>query len=303
MNAKAVRGCTAALAIALGSLAGCQSSHGTALGGAATPVGRAGTPAANRTAKPRASHGSIVKTAHPWITAVRVSGKEGDYTLTVHGRGFGAPAVPIPSQADAPNFRVADNAQLGFGEWGYQGNASKLRYLAWTNTRIRVTGLGADPGDALAVALWNRRTGRGATWGGNVPGGSPRTPVITSVTFSGTGADLRIVVRGSSFGPSPAEMPFEGDLNWFFFTDFRTHCKVGSALFGAGGGGWGVAPPATVTLEFQSWSDHKIVISGFGGVYGSRCARERDHDPVIVSVWNSAARTVRGPQSAWGGRT
>ncbi len=62
----------------------------------------------------------------------------------------------VPSRGDAANFRIADNSQLGHGEWGYVGDANELRYVVWTDTEIKVAQLGASAGDALVVAIWKR---------------------------------------------------------------------------------------------------------------------------------------------------
>lgn len=236
---------------------------------------------------------------NPEITGVQFSGSPGDCTLTITGSGFGT--LPgLPFAGDSSYFRIADAAQLGFGEWGYTGDAKSLTYESWSDTQIQMSGFGGQPGDAIAMAVWNPDTGLGATWGGNVPGGTG-TPQVTSVTFSGSGQDLQIDIRGSGFGNAPVAMPFTGDLDYLGFGDFRTHCGDGSALFGAGFGGWGVVSASSVTLNFQSWSDNEIVIDGFAGSYGEGCATLQDGDPVVINVWNTSDTDFTGPQTAWGG--
>jgi len=235
----------------------------------------------------------------PLIHSVSFSGSPGNYTVSVHGHGLGGSTVALPFSGDVSNFRIGDNAQLGRGEWGYAGDSRALHYMVWSPSEVVVSGLGANAGDALVIALWNAVTGRGVTWGGNVPPGTSDTPTISSVGFSslGTPADLRIVVKGDSFGPAPTRLPFVGDLNSFYFWDGRAHCGSSSA-FTAGGKYFGDAPTDTVTLRYQSWTNTKIVINGFSGSYGSACNDLRTGDPVAVSVWNTADRSETGPQTA-----
>ncbi|HTS18487.1 MAG TPA: hypothetical protein VMP11_13015 [Verrucomicrobiae bacterium] len=236
----------------------------------------------------------------PQITNVVFSGSSGSYTVTVTGVGFGDLQGDFPFKGDTSYFRMADNAQIGHAEWGYSGDGNTLTYQFWSDTQIQVSGFGGQPGDAVAVALWNPTSGAGATWGGNVPGGSG-TPQITSVTFSGSGSNLQIYIVGSGFGSAPTNMPFTGDLNYFSFNDFRTHCAGGSSLFGAGFAGWGVGSASSVTLNYQSWSNNEIVINGIGGSYGQGCASLQNGDPVIIGVWSTSDTGFTGQQTAWGG--
>ena len=235
----------------------------------------------------------------PLIHSVTISGTNGNYSVMVKGHGFGGPTVALPFVGEVSNFRIGDNAQFGQGEWGYTGDGHALDYTVWTPSEVEVSGLGANAGDALVVALWNAVTKRGVTWGGNVPPVTAGAPSIKSVGFSslGTFPDLRIVVKGEGFGPAPATLPLVGDLNTFYFWDGRAHCGS-SAAFTAGGGYFGDAPPDAVTLRYQSWSDTKIVIAGFRGSYGTGCSQVKSGDPVAVSVWNSADTSETGPQTA-----
>jgi len=112
-----------------------------------------------------------------------------------------------------------------------------------------VSGFGGEPGDAIILGVWNPSSGLGATWGGNVPGGSGE-PQITSVTFSGSGQNLQMIVQGSGFGNAPVSMPYTGNLNYFIFDDARTQC-TGSTLFEAGTTAWGHRSDS-VTLVYES---------------------------------------------------
>ena len=135
-------------------------------------------------------------TANPQITSVTFSGSPGNYTVTVTGSGFGTLPSGLPFNGNTPYFRIADAVQLGFGEWGYSGDAQRLIYQSWSDTQVQVSGFSGRPGDAITLTIWNPASGVGATWGGNVPPIPAGTPKITSVTFSGSGHNLKITVNG-----------------------------------------------------------------------------------------------------------
>jgi serine/threonine protein kinase len=237
---------------------------------------------------------------NPQINSVEFRGSAGGYTLTINGRGFGIlPRQTLPFHGDTSFFRIAVGAQIGFGEWGFSGDSKALIYESWSDTQVQVAGFVAQPGDAVQIALWNPTSGKGATWGGNVPGGMG-TPHIASVTFSGDGQNLHTLVRGKGFGNAPVTMPYTGDLNQFSFGNFRTHCGS-SSLFEAGARRWGHGSPNSLALNYQSWSDNEIVTSGFAGSYGQSCNMVQNGDPVIITIWNSSDTGQTGLQTAWGG--
>ena len=244
---------------------------------------------------------SQAASGNPQITSVQFSGSSGNYTLTVNGSGFGTLPSSLPFSGDSSYFRIADAAQLGFGEWGYSGDALGLAYQSWSDTQIQVSGFGGQPGDAIVLAAWNPSSGLGVTWGGNVPGGGAGTPQITSVTFSGAGQNVQITINGLGFGSAPVTVPFTGDLNQFSFGNFRTHCGGGSSLFEAGASRWGHGSPNSLTLNYQSWSDNEIVITGFSGSYGQGCDTVEAGDPVAIVLWNTSDTSQTGQQTAWGG--
>ena len=235
----------------------------------------------------------------PVIKSVQFSGDPGDYTVTVKGSGFGTLPHSLPFPGDTSYFRMADAAEVVHGEWGYAGDASTLTYTYWSDTIIKVRGFGGQPGNAITIAVWNPDTGEGATWGGDVP--IPTVPNIASVSFSGTGKNLQIVVDGSGFGNAPVSMPFTGNLKYFAFSDFRSHCGGGSSQFVAGFEGWGAGFASPVTLKYKYWTNNKIVIGGFGGSYGQGCATLKNGDPVVINVWNTGDQECTEPQTAWGG--
>jgi MBG domain/Domain of unknown function (DUF4214)/MBG domain (YGX type)/Abnormal spindle-like microcephaly-assoc'd, ASPM-SPD-2-Hydin/Immunoglobulin domain len=237
----------------------------------------------------------------PIITGVQFSSSAESYTLVISGAGFGRLPTATPFTGDSPCFRIADSAQVGDGEWGYSGDAKILTYQAWSDSQITVSGLIAQPGDALAIAVWNPTTGAGVTWGGNVPGGSAITPTITSVLFTGSGQTSQVTISGSGFGNAPVQMPYSGVLDNFALTDWVVHSGYDSSFFAAGYGGWGVNGPSSVTANFVSWTSTQITISGFGGAYGQGPLILQPGDPVTFTIWSTTDSTYTGPQTTWGG--
>jgi serpin B len=232
------------------------------------------------------------------ITSVAFSGGSDNYTITINGTGFGSLRGNVPFNGVTPYFRLFEVAQLGAGEWGYPGDANPLACQSWSDTQIQISGLAAQPGDAIQIWVSNPTTGSSATWGGNIPGGSGN-PQITSVKFSGSGANLQVQINGFGFGNAPASMPFTGDLNQFIFADQRTHSGAGA--FEAGGERWGHGQSDPVTVKFQSWSDNQITIGGFAGSYGQGNTMIQDGDPVYIVIWKANDSSQTGPQTAWGG--
>jgi len=239
--------------------------------------------------------------SNPSISGVNFQSSNGIYTITITGNNFGPAPVSMPYTGDLNYFRIADASQLGYGEWGYTGDAKQLTYQNWTNNEIVVSGFQGNPGDAIGIALWNPVTELGATWGGNVPQPPASYPTINSVQFSGSGQNLQMIVNGNNFGTAPVQMPYVGDLNYFSFGDFRTHSSYGSSLFSAGFEGWGVFSPDSVTLNYQSWTNNQIIISGFSGTYGQDNATVENGDPILITLWSTGASSYTGPQTMWGG--
>ena len=224
------------------------------------------------------------------------------YTVTVKGAGFGAPPIETPFFGVTDRFRIGNNAQTGFGEYGFLGDHKELRYQRWSASEIVMSGFKARPGDAVTLALWDQ-AGRGATWGGNVPPRARNTPRIDKVMLAAGGRNLHITVCGSGFGDAPRRMPFRGNLDHFGFSDFRSHSEEGSSLFSAGFAGFDGLAPTRVLLRYRSWSDNQIEIAGFSGTYGVGSAVVKLGDPATISIWNSAVNKKEGcPQTAWGGR-
>lgn len=239
----------------------------------------------------------------PQIASVKFSSGS-PYQLAITGAGFGSapPGVPCTSGCTIGYFRIGDNAQLGHGEWGYTGDGNVLTYESWSDTSIIVSGLEANAGDSINIALWNASTGIGATWGGNIPSA---TVQITGAELWGSGQNLYIDVHGSGFGSQPwtGNKGYSGDIFFFEFIDYRTHCGTSSSLFNAGGSRFGRGQDPT-QLNYRQWSDSEILITGFGRGYGQGCATYQAGDPITVAVWqnNGTDTDGTGPQASFSGQ-
>ena len=238
--------------------------------------------------------------SNPIISEVNFQNNSGTYTISISGSNFGV-LGGLPYNGDTSYFRIADAAQLGYGEWGYNGDSKTLLYQSWNDTNIVVSGFIGNPGDAVTIALWNPQTSLGVTWGGNIPTPPSSYPIISSIQFTGSGQNLRITINGNNFGSSPVLMPYSGDLNYLQFIDFRAHSNGGSSLFSAGFKGWNVGSPDSVTLNFSSWTNKQIIISGFGGTYGQNGAVAQTGDPISIIIWSTNDNGYTGPQTGWGG--
>jgi hypothetical protein len=121
--------------------------------------------------------------------------------------------------------------------------------------------------------------------GVTVPAGiTVQSPQVKSVTFRGSGRNLEMTVTGSGFGAKPAAVPGEGDVPFFAFDDQPFDSTVWQA---------GLANRSTndaVGLNYVSWSDTKIAISGFGSEYG--------RGPATANHWTVARDRVRLPAAA-----
>ncbi|MBV9333237.1 MAG: hypothetical protein JO146_04455 [Candidatus Eremiobacteraeota bacterium] len=126
---------------------------------------------------------------------------------------------------------------------------------------------------------------------GSIP--SPSTPLGTSSQPNASGPKItkiskieakqyqKIVISGSGFGTMA---PYNGDSAYLQILDTT--------------GGWSAgldnsSQDDTVTLDVTSWSNKKIVITGFTGGYGESGWVLNKGDNLTVNVWN--AQNGNGP--------
>ncbi|HXO16842.1 MAG TPA: hypothetical protein VN909_01600 [Candidatus Dormibacteraeota bacterium] len=91
----------------------------------------------------------------------------------------------------------------------------------------------------------------------------------------------KIVISGSGFGTM---QPYNGDSGYLQILDTT--------------GGWSAgyissSQDDTVTLDVTSWSNKKIVITGFTGGYGESYWTLKKGDKLEINVWN--AQDHNGP--------
>jgi hypothetical protein len=247
------------------------------------------------------SSASATISSSPVISHVGLRwGAGGNVTVTIQGTGFGQSPVPVPYYGNSLYLVIVDSAQLGYSNYGFGQDGNVLFYQEWSPSRIVVSSFFPSPGDAFEITVWSTATATGMSAAGNVPPRIANEPSIRNVDFSGSGRHLHITITGSDFGAAPHALPFTGDLNFFSFTDSRIHFETNPSLFGAGGSYFGLGSNA-VTLVYTSWTDTKIVISGFAGAYSHHGWVVEKGDPVNFVVWNTGDTSFTGLQTAWGG--
>lgn len=183
--------------------------------------------------------------------------------LTIVGKNFGAPPAGVPCVSCTPTQLVINNGQKPFS------------VPLWSDGKIVATDILQLPGTQNVLFVANA-SGLFAPAAYSMPGGTPH-PTITGVTFSGKGVKRGITVTGSGFGAAPAGVPGNTNIGNFSFVlvdSKQTSCCM-ILPAGASGpigtrGAWNAGYYGDgVTLNYVSWTDTQIVISGFGDRYGS----------------------------------
>jgi hypothetical protein len=238
----------------------------------------------------------------PEIEDVRFGWRRNQIAVSIAGSGFGAFPFRLPWRGTSRYLRIANNAQLGFGEYGYAGDYWRLTYQKWSDSEIRFDGFYGQRGDSLVLAVWNPQTMAGTSWGGNLPGGRTR-PHIERVRFFPSAENCGLEISGKGFGPSP----FVGradTVDFLCFTDWRTPGLSSSSYFEAGFSGFRINKPSHWTLRYESWCDERIMISSLADPEGLDLEDSllNLRDPLSISLWSSRSTDCQGPQTAWAGR-
>lgn len=112
------------------------------------------------------------------------------------------------------------------------------------------------------------------------PQSASKPPQITSVSAIGATPAQEITIIGTGFGSSS---PCDGDTSFF-----RVHDSWGwNAGFNQRGRGCqSTAGGDQVTVKIAQWSDSKIVLEGFGGLYGAAFWKLRVGDQVSIQLKN-----------------
>ena len=214
----------------------------------------------------------------PHIQDVAFSGENGNFSLTITGTDFGATPDGIPCTACSP-------LQLQVVDIVSQPRQQTINVTSWSDTSVTVTGVAAQKGDSMRVAVYNQTLGNVDTWGGPVVRQKSGTPIIDSIVRSGGGATLSLTITGSGFGPAPAGLGNEFNSPFFVFTDYNAELP-GTDGFPWNAGYCGANDCNAVTVNFSSWSDTQIVMTGFGSMYGNDWI-VNPRDAFCVGIWSS----------------
>jgi hypothetical protein len=224
---------------------------------------------------------SIAFAAGATITGVAFQGTNAALTVTISGSGFGSAPAGVPCKSCATPF-------INIG--GRIGCFDSYNILSWTGSQIVLSGLQANPKNQLLVSVTNPQDKTVGVQSTVTPQSITLTtpPQIATVTFSGSGRNLKMIITGSGFGAAPPGVPGEVDLPSFMFVDLPNTIAQWNAGYTGCGNDDGV------TLDYASWSNTKIVISGFGSDYGKGPRSEHSWqvtsgDFVSITVANSAS--------------
>jgi hypothetical protein len=218
----------------------------------------------------------------PRIDNVQFAGGPSGVSATINGNNFGAAPADVPCTACTPlELQVLDVTA--------DGTEQAINVVAWSNTQITVTGIAANAGDAMEIDAYNDTTGNAGAWGGLVSR-EKGLPKITSIQVSGSGETLSLTVNGTGFGAAPPGIGPNVNTPFFMFSD------INNASTGTGGGRWnagycGAYECDGVTLNYASWSNTQIVMSGFGGQYANGSWYVNPRDAFCVAVWPSTGQS------------
>jgi len=221
---------------------------------------------------------NIAIAAGATIARVVFQGTNAELTIIISGSGFGSAPPGIPCKScTTPYIKIG----------GRIGCFDKYNIVSWTDSRIVLSGLQANPDNEILVSVTNPQNKTiGVLSAATSKSIRLTSTKIAAVAFAGSGRNLQMTITGSGFGAAPPGVPGEGDLPFFLFTDL----PFDTVQWYAGYIGCGIS---TMGLDYASWSDTKIVISGFGSEYGkgprsSRSWRVAPGDIVAIAVANSA---------------
>ncbi|MGC1371604.1 MAG: hypothetical protein WA824_05655 [Candidatus Sulfotelmatobacter sp.] len=228
----------------------------------------------------------------PAFSPAVIKGTSQKYSITLNGYDFGSDLCSGSGQ-DCAYFRIGNptcnKSNPGECEAGYIGDAYTVNFDSWASHLLEISAYTVgQPGDAIEVGVWNSlNPANGTVWAGNIPPVQPGTPKIYSVVFNGAGENLHITIYGDGFGNAQnlgCTLPCENTNTGFLrFGDYAYHSFAGAcgACFYAGFTG------DSITMNYTSWSNTKIEVSGFAGTYGENDMVVSPGDPVAVDVWNT----------------
>jgi hypothetical protein len=218
----------------------------------------------------------------PRINDVALSGSAGTYTAVITGTNFGVAPGGIPCSSCSP-------LQLQVSNMTSQPQQESINVTDWSDTSITVTGIAANKGDGLRIALYNQTAGNVDTWGGRVGPNVEGASHITTITTSGSGATLTVTITGSGFGAAPDGLMGQNtDSPYLVFSDWNADAP-GTDGFPWNAGFCGTNDCNGVTVAYQSWTDTQVVLSGFGSEYGMGNWTANPRDAFCVGIWPSTS--------------
>jgi len=218
----------------------------------------------------------------PTIAKVRLLQKQGGVTAKIFGSHFGKSPVKLPC-----NGCEITEMQLFYFSTSPTDNEDpqKVNITQWNDAYIELRDLKGAPGSTAVFAIKNDSLGKAGKTVADIatlPGGPPG-PVIRRLTFRRNGKHLKIIVDGRGFGQAPPDVPGSIDTEYFEFWVWVTGGNIHNYPWAAGHNG------NSVTLNYDSWTDSRIVISGFGAQYhgGSEDWVARPGDAVVATLYNN----------------
>jgi hypothetical protein len=246
---------------------------------------------------------SSVGQSVPAFSPTVITGSSQNYSIVLSGYNFGSGLCS--GSGDCEYFRIGNatcnKRNPGGCEAGYLGDAYTVNFNSWLDNQIQISGYTVgQPGDAIEVGVWNSQNqADGTVWAGNVLPLQPGTPQIYSVVFGGAGKNLHITIYGAGFGSAQnlgCTLPCKNsDTGFLRFGDYAYHSFAGNCgvCFYAGFTG------SSVTMNYTSWSDTKITMSGFAGAYGQNGMVVRPGDPIAIDVFST--NSSGDLSTAWSG--
>jgi hypothetical protein len=221
---------------------------------------------------------SIAVAASATIAGVAFQGTNAALTIIISGSGFGLAPPGIPCTSCTTPF-------INIG--GRIGCFDNYNIVSWTDRRIVLSGLQANRDNQILVSVTNPQNKTVGVLTVTSKSIQVTPTKIATVAFTGSGRNLHMTITGSGFGAAPPGVPGEGNLPFLLLTDLPYEAAQWNA------GYIGCGNNDAVTLDYASWSDTKIVISGFGGEYGKGPSnvhfwRVTPGDIVAIAVANSA---------------
>ncbi len=219
-----------------------------------------------------------------------------DQTITFNGSGFGT-GGPAGFTGDSSIFEFQDLTQGWNAGDSNISTTITVKFGTWSDTQVTIDGFAGafgqggfvlKAGDQLNVAFANPQTG---LWGSAQATVSAVRPAIASWSPGAisTTQDQTITFNGSGFGTG-GPVGFTGDSSIFEFQDLTQGWNAGDSNIST-----------TVTVQFGTWSNGKIVINGFGGAFGQGTFVLKPGDQVSVAfanpqsgLWGSSKTTVAG---------